>query len=79
MSVRHDAILFPKFFTTNKTVDLPSPHSLGPHVSQRLDLDIQGLLSLRTDQAALCCICVRDVEKYILHILKTESTVTGKY
>ena len=23
MPVRHDAIVFPKFFTTNKTVDLP--------------------------------------------------------
>ena len=23
MSVRHDTIVFPKFFTTNKTVDLP--------------------------------------------------------
>jgi hypothetical protein len=23
MSVSHDAIVFPKFFTTNKTVDLP--------------------------------------------------------
>jgi hypothetical protein len=23
MPVRHDAVVFPKFFTTNKTVDLP--------------------------------------------------------